>query len=121
MLRRFTFALSRRAKRWPRSLSPVEPELVQWLMVQDTEDLTTVAELFGRPEWQRYGACRGQVIETFVPNKGGNFTTAREICQRCAVRQECLDFAMADEDLAGMWGGTTAPERRAMRAKRGVA
>jgi WhiB family transcriptional regulator, redox-sensing transcriptional regulator len=90
-------------------------------MVQDAEDLTTIAELFGRPEWQRYGACRGESIEMFVPSRGGNFATARELCRRCAVRQECLDFAMADEDVVGMWGMTTAPERRAMRASRGVA
>jgi WhiB family redox-sensing transcriptional regulator len=90
-------------------------------MVQDTEDLTTVAELFGRPAWQRYGACRGENIEAFIPGKGGNFAVARQLCAGCTVRQECLDFAMADEDVVGMWGATTAPERRAMRASRGVA
>lgn len=90
-------------------------------MVLDAEDLTTVAELFGRPAWQRYGACCGADIETFVPSIGGNFTKARELCRVCTVRQECLDFAMANEEVMGMWGMTTAPERRQLRASRGVA
>jgi WhiB family redox-sensing transcriptional regulator len=86
-------------------------------MTPSNEDLT-VAELFGRPAWQRYGACRGSSIEAFIPGRGGNFTKAREVCGRCSVRQECFDFAMNDDDIVGMWGGTTAPERRQMRVNR---
>lgn len=85
-------------------------------MVQGNEDLTTVAELFGRPEWQRYGACRGSSIEAFIPNRGGSFGPARELCQRCSVRHECFDYAMADDELVGMWGGTTERERRKLRS-----
>ena len=80
------------------------------------EDLTTIDDLFGQPTWQRHAACRGTSIEPFMPDRGGNFAIARELCARCPVRQECLDFAMADDDLVGIWGGTTAPERRQMKA-----
>jgi hypothetical protein len=34
------------------------------------------------------------------------------------VRQECLDLAMADDELVSMWGGTTGAQRREMRANR---
>jgi WhiB family redox-sensing transcriptional regulator len=95
--------------------------MIQWLMVQDSEDLTTIAELFGRPQWQRYGACRGEDSEAFIPSRGGTLAVARQMCARCTVRQECFDFALADVDLVGMWGGTTAPERRQIRASRGMA
>jgi Transcription factor WhiB len=37
------------------------------------------------------------------------------------VRSERLGLALADDELVGMWGGTTAAERREMRAARGVA
>ncbi len=76
-------------------------------------------DIFDWGEWQRYGACHGEDVELFIPNLGGNFNRARKICDGCTVRSECLDFALAGEDLAGMWGGTTAPERRLMRAARG--
>ena len=99
----------------------MEPAFVRWLMVQGNEYLTTIDELFSRPEWQQYGACRGEDIETFVPSLGGNFARARQLCRGCSVRQECLNFAMDDEEVIGMWGGTTATERRQMRAGRGVA
>jgi WhiB family transcriptional regulator, redox-sensing transcriptional regulator len=83
------------------------------------EPLTFLEDLIRRPSWQRYGACRGESIATFVPSLGGSFVKARELCGDCAVRSECLDFALADEDVIGMWGGTTAVERRAMRGRQG--
>jgi len=90
-------------------------------MAQDADDLSTVAEMFGRPAWQRYGACRGEGIEAFIPNRGGSFKPARQLCEKCPVRRECFDYAMADDELVGMWGGTTERERHQMRQGRGVA
>jgi WhiB family redox-sensing transcriptional regulator len=81
-----------------------------------SEPLTFLEDLIRRPAWQQYGACRGESIETFVPSLGGSFNRARELCRGCQVRQECLDFAMADDEVVGMWGGTTAAERRKLRA-----
>jgi WhiB family redox-sensing transcriptional regulator len=93
-----------------------------WLMAPgEGEPLTFLAELIRRPEWQGHGACRGETIETFVPSLGGSFNRARELCGQCAVSRECLGFALADEDVVGMWAGTTAAERRAMRQRRRVA
>jgi hypothetical protein len=34
---------------------------------------------------------------------------------RCGVRRECLDYALAEPDTVGIWGGSTGSERRAMR------
>jgi hypothetical protein len=34
------------------------------------------------------------------------------------VRQRCLDYALADSTLVGVWGGTTDRERREMRKDR---
>ena len=44
----------------------------------------------------------------------------KELCAGCSVREECLEAAMADDELGGLWGGTTEGERREMRANRGV-
>jgi WhiB family transcriptional regulator, redox-sensing transcriptional regulator len=44
------------------------------------------------------------------------------ICGGCQVRQECLDFALAHDQLYGIWGGTTPEDRqRARRRKRRAA
>jgi WhiB family redox-sensing transcriptional regulator len=34
------------------------------------------------------------------------------------VRAECLDYALSDESLTGLWGGTTDMERRMIRRRR---
>jgi WhiB family redox-sensing transcriptional regulator len=39
---------------------------------------------------------------------------AKAVCARCPVRPDCLAFAL-EQDLDGVWGGTTEEERRAMR------
>jgi integrase len=31
---------------------------------------------------------------------------------RCGVRRECLDYALANMDTTGIWGGTTAQQLR---------
>ena len=49
------------------------------------------------------------VIERNAPTE-----PALAICARCPVRAECLDAA--DDD--GIWGGTTAVERKPRRATR---
>jgi WhiB family redox-sensing transcriptional regulator len=55
---------------------------------------------------------------------------AQRICAGCGVRQQCLDFAMQNGEVHGVWGGTTPEERirarrallrRARRAQRGAA
>jgi hypothetical protein len=37
--------------------------------------------------------------------------TARRICERCSVRQDCLEFAIGT-DSTGIWGGMDTAERK---------
>lgn len=46
---------------------------------------------------------------------------AKAICERCPVRPECLEHAMADPTLQGIWGGKTEKERRELRRTRRTA
>lgn len=47
---------------------------------------------------------------------------AREVCERCPVRLECLEDAMSARGLrTGIWGGLTLPERRRLRRARTAA
>jgi WhiB family redox-sensing transcriptional regulator len=55
--------------------------------------------------------------ENFVIGRGQQFSR-RDLCDECPVRQECLEVALADESLQGLWSGTTEIERRQIRRGR---
>jgi WhiB family redox-sensing transcriptional regulator len=73
--------------------------------------------------WFAEAACLGQDPELFYPTAGRagldapGVQRALELCQRCPVREACLDYALAFEEHAqwdchGIYGGLTARERR---------
>ena len=37
---------------------------------------------------------------------------AKAICKHCPEKQACLDFAIANDEEHGIWGGMTTKERR---------
>jgi WhiB family redox-sensing transcriptional regulator len=74
------------------------------------------------PTWVDQAACKGAPIEYFfavTPDRYGVerhdpvlLAEGRRICDRCPVREECLDAALAKGlDVHGVWGGTTKAER----------
>jgi WhiB family redox-sensing transcriptional regulator len=100
----------------------VDEHMIRWLMTPGDEDPPSLEALLRRPEWHRRAACRGVGSGGFVVVQGGQYDDqARRLCGGCPVRQECLETALADPDLTGMWGGTTPVERRQMRRGRAVA
>ena len=46
------------------------------------------------------------------------YDRARELCAGCPVRQECLETALSDQSLQGMWASTIPKERVAIRRGR---
>ena len=92
---------------------------VLWLMVPEAPWLADFAEVWTRPAWMTQGACRGTDVDRFVPRGGGASEAALMTCGRCPVRQECLEHALADPSLVGVWGGTTEAERRRLRRMAG--
>jgi WhiB family transcriptional regulator, redox-sensing transcriptional regulator len=77
-----------------------------------------VVQLMRRPRWQTMAACRGERVEMFIPYRGGPSARAKQLCEGCAVKAECLRFALAIPDLVGYWAGTNERERRRLRAMR---
>ena len=43
---------------------------------------------------------------------------AKEVCGTCVVRQQCLEFALANRESEGIWGGATEKERRRILRQR---
>jgi WhiB family redox-sensing transcriptional regulator len=68
-------------------------------------------------EWHVRGACKGET-EAFFSYDEEVVAQAVAICEGCPVRQECLETALADRNLFGVWGGTTQAERRRMHRLR---
>nr|WP_324613310.1 WhiB family transcriptional regulator [Mycobacteroides chelonae] len=68
--------------------------------------------------WQERGLCKEVDPEIFFPEKGGSTREAKAVCQRCPVRDACLEEALAQDERFGIWGGLSERERRHL--KRGV-
>lgn len=71
--------------------------------------------------WMSQGACRGEDPELFFPIAAAGPALAqagraKAVCRRCMVRLMCLAYAV-ENGQAGIWGGTTEDERRAMRTR----
>lgn len=71
-----------------------------------------------RPAWMDQAACVRSAVD-FFPRHGSRHSRDRAlaVCRRCSVREDCLAYALSfpvTED-AGIYGGTTAAERRKMR------
>jgi WhiB family redox-sensing transcriptional regulator len=41
--------------------------------------------------------------------------SAKAVCRACEVQAMCLEFALATNQEAGVWGGTSEEERRKLR------
>jgi hypothetical protein len=82
-------------------------------------DYATEAELLELLEpdedgpWQQRAACRETDPEDFFPLKGESVEPAKQVCWgMCPVREECLDFALDNDERHGVWGGLSERERR---------
>ncbi len=67
--------------------------------------------------WRELAACRGADLEVFFPERGESAGPARQVCAACPVRQPCLDYAITNRIVSGIWGGLTERERRALRSR----
>jgi WhiB family redox-sensing transcriptional regulator len=56
--------------------------------------------------------------ELFFPERGSSTREAKEVCRGCVVRTECLEFAIANGEKFGIWGGMSERERRRVRRAR---
>ncbi|MFJ6771775.1 WhiB family transcriptional regulator [Kitasatospora sp. NPDC091257] len=75
-----------------------------------------------RRDWREHALCREEDPELFFPvgTRGPalrQIAHAKAVCNRCPVRTECLQWALATKQEAGVWGGASQNELRAARRK----
>ena len=71
--------------------------------------------------WQRQANCMGVDPDLFFPERGASTREAKEVCRGCVVREDCLEYALANSEKFGIWGGLSERERRRIRRARSVA
>lgn len=62
--------------------------------------------------WRQRAACRGVDPDSFYPASDEEAEAAKAICAVCPVREACLEYALANRERDGVWGGATERERR---------
>ena len=68
-----------------------------------------ITDFFSPPAWHEDAMCKLYPSVSFFPERGESSGPAKAVCAECTVRAEC---AAAGQGEAGVWGGTSARERR---------
>jgi WhiB family redox-sensing transcriptional regulator len=102
-----------------------------WLVKYFTSTMWRAAATDDRPlrregvdtmDWRNIAACREADPELFFPigNSGPallQIEEAKQVCRRCSVLDECLRWAIDSGQDAGVWGGLSEDERRALKRR----
>jgi WhiB family redox-sensing transcriptional regulator len=63
--------------------------------------------------WMDSGACKGMGANEFFPERQDyhGLINAKNVCSTCKVRKRCFEWAITNEIMHGIWGGTSGKER----------
>lgn len=72
--------------------------------------------------WRDQAVCRDENPELFFPvGTSGpallQIAEAKTVCRRCPVSDVCLSRALESDQDAGVWGGMSEDERRALKRR----
>lgn len=78
-----------------------------------------------KQDWRHASACRDEDPELFFPiGTSGpallQIEQAKAVCRRCDVTDQCLQWALDSGQDAGVWGGMSEEERRAVKRRGGL-
>ncbi|MCH8560187.1 WhiB family transcriptional regulator [Nesterenkonia sp. LB17] len=93
---------------------PADSSRTTWLGLPA---LVPTDEIEGELAWQVDALCAQTDPEAFFPEKGGSTRDAKKVCGACNVKQECLEYALGNDERFGIWGGLSERERRKLRKR----
>jgi len=69
--------------------------------------------------WQERAACKEADTELFFPSDLGSrsyydYEQINNYCNHCPVQQDCLEYALKNNIMHGIWGGKSRKQRRAI-------
>ncbi len=87
-----------------------------------TTTYAPAADLPVKTDWRDRAACLDEDPDLFFPigNTGPallQIEEAKSVCRTCPVMETCLAWAMKHGVDAGVWGGLSEDERRAMKRR----
>lgn len=62
--------------------------------------------------WTDQALCAQVGGDAWYPEHDSSPDASKRVCQRCPVKVECLEWAIATGEEHGVWGGLTPQERR---------
>jgi WhiB family redox-sensing transcriptional regulator len=94
----------------------------EWRVADLTDDRPHAEKELDIMDWRHIAACREADPELFFPigNSGPavyQIEEAKQVCRRCTVVDECLRWAIDSGQDAGVWGGMSEDERRALKRR----
>ncbi len=69
-------------------------------------------------EWKQDGNCRGTDPNLFYSYEKEDVKIALGVCAVCPVLEECLEYAIENQERHGIWGGTKEGDRTKMIKQR---
>ncbi|WP_265564587.1 WhiB family transcriptional regulator [Streptomyces hygroscopicus] len=69
--------------------------------------------------WHERALCAQTGAEFFFPEPGSSVREAKRICELCESRSACLEYALANDERFGVWGGLSEKERLHLRRTEG--
>jgi len=65
-------------------------------------------------------ACKGMDVNLFFPSTGVISRAVIVVCSNCEVKVQCEEFAVNNDQIHGIWGGTNDSDRRRLRRKNNI-
>ena len=65
--------------------------------------------------WMDLALCAEVDGDLWFPLKGSSNREAKAVCMQCPVRAQCLQYALDNEIVHGIFGGLSDRQRRAIR------
>jgi WhiB family redox-sensing transcriptional regulator len=83
-------------------------------------DRPTATEPVGDDTWLSLGSCIGKDPQLFFPTDSRGVRIAQIVCSTCAVKSDCLNYALDHKISYGVWGGVSERGRRRLGRARAL-
>lgn len=91
-------------------------------MVQSLAEIKAyVAELEEhKRKWQLQAACQTVAPEIMFSDDVSVIEQAKKVCRTCPVRVDCLEYAIVERPVVGVWGGFDEKQRKRIHKRLGT-
>ena len=67
--------------------------------------------------WQQKALCAQADPRDFDNEWFGSVERAKKVCKGCVVKEQCLQYALDNDETFGIWGGLSEEERRKLKRR----